>query len=341
MIRVSGTALLLAMTACSGGGGGDQAAADPIALVSLATAQTGAVAHSVTVYGAIERGAGAEYTLAAPAEAILVSVRAPVGTAVGTGQVVAVLRPTPATQAALASAASEARTAAAALARARRLRTDGLASDADVESARTAAESARARQASLLAQVRGLELRAPGTGHVQTVAVNPGDIVAPGATVATISRTGGGLRARFGVDLAIARRLSPGMPLTIAPSGGGTGFAAPIISVDPTVDPQTRLASVFAQMPPRADLGQGQPLTAEVPVAQARSALTIPYQALLDDGGQPYVYVVEAGVARRHDVTTGPASGNLVAISSGLTAGDKIVTQGGTALEDGMKVRAK
>jgi RND family efflux transporter MFP subunit len=341
MIRALAPGLLLALAACSGGSGAEDRSPTPIALVSLAVAQQGSVAQTVTLYGAVERGAEAQYTLAAPVEATLVGVPAPVGTAVARGQLVASLRPTPATQADLFSARATAQPAAAALARAQRLRAGGLSSDADVESARSAAETARARLQGLSRQASGLDLRAPGPGHVETVAFNPGDIVSAGAVVATIARMGGGLRARFGVDPAVARSLSPGATLTISPSGGGQSFATPIASVDPTVDPQTRLASVFAPVPPRAAFGPGEPLSAQLPVARSGSALTIPYKALLDDGGQPYVYVVSKGVAHRRDVTTGPGSGDRIAITKGLMPGDQVVVEGGTAVEDGMKVRTK
>ncbi len=341
MIRTLAPGLLLVLTACSGGNGGQDQSPTPVALVSLATAQQGSVAQTVTLYGAVERGAETQYTLAAPVEATLVAVPAPVGTAVERGQLVAKLRPTPATQADLASARSTAQTAAAALARARRLRADGLASDTDVESARSAAETADARLQSLSRQASGLDLRAPGPGHVETVAINPGDVVSAGATIATIAHAGGGLRARFGADPAIAHGLAPGATLSVSPAGGGQGFATPIISIDPTVDTKTGLASVFSQVPPKVGVGPGQPLSATVAIAHSGTAVTIPYEAILDDGGQPYVYVVTNGVAHRRDVVTGPSSDDRIAITKGVAAGDKIVVQGGTAVEDGMKVRTK
>jgi membrane fusion protein (multidrug efflux system) len=341
MIRALAPVLLLLVAGCSGGSGDSGQNPAPVALVTLATVQWGNVTQTVTLYGSVERGAEAQYTLAAPVEATLVAVPAPVGTAVARGQLVAQLRPTPTTRADLSTASSTAAAAAAALARAERLRKDGLASDADVESARSAATTARAHLQSLTRQTGGLDLRSPGPGHVETVAFNPGDIVSAGAVVATIARAGAGLRARFGADPATAGRLSPGTTLLVSPAGGGASFATSIVSVDPTVDPQTRLASVFARVPPRPDTGPGQALSAETSVAHSGSALTIPYQALLDDGGQPYVYVVANGVAHRHDVTTGPTSGERIAIIQGLSAGEQVVVQGGTAVEDGMKVRTK
>lgn len=341
MIRLYAPMLLLGLAACSGGGStnGDNASA-PVALVSLATAQQTAIEQMVVLYGAVENGAEAQYTLSAPVEAMVDAVLAPAGTAVGRGETVVRLRPSPSTRANLTKALADARTAEAAYARAGRLRADGLASDADVESARAAARSAQALLDSLTAQAGALALRAPGSGYVSTVATNPGDLVQPGTVVATIARTGN-MRARFGVEPGLAKTLSVGSVMQILPVGEGSAFEAPILSIDPTIDPQTRLASIFVSVPAERGLGSGQPLTAKVAVAQSNGAITIPYAGLLDDGGQPYVFVVQAGVAHRHDVATGASDSDRVAITNGIASGDKVVIAGGTGVEDGMKVRTK
>ena len=101
--------------------------------------------------------------------------------------------------------------------------------------------------------------------------------------------------------------------------------------------PQTKLASLFAQVPARLGIGAGQTLSGTVTLQQAGDAVTIPYAALLDDGGQPYVYVVQGGIAHRRDVVPGPADGARVAIEKGVNAGDRVVVKGGTALEDGIR----
>jgi multidrug efflux pump subunit AcrA (membrane-fusion protein) len=70
-------------------------------------------------------------------------------------------------------------------------------------------------------------------------------------------------------------------------------------------------------------------------------ALAIPYAALLDDAGQPFVFVVVKGTAHRRDIVTGPSDGRIVAVTKGLSPGERVVVEGGTALDDGMKVRLK
>jgi RND family efflux transporter MFP subunit len=293
----------------------------------------------VTLYGAVENDAYGRHVLAAPIEARLVAIDAPVGTAVRAGQVVARLAPSPTSRVDLAKARSDAAAARSAYARAQRLRADGLASDADVETARAAAETATATSASMAASSGALTLRTPAAGFIETIAFAPGDIVPAGSAVATLAASGR-LRARFGIDPTLAGRLHRGMALHAATPDGKT-IDLPIQSVDPVVDPQTRLASVFATVPAGAGIGANATLTATVSLAGGGAALSVPYAALLDDAGQPYVFVVANGVAHRREVELGPVGGDRVAIARGLKPGDRVVTAGGTAIEDGMKVRTK
>ena len=310
----------------------------PVALVKTAPVETGSATDALIVYGAAEAGPGGERSLSAPAEAILVSILAPNGTAVSVGQVVATLRPSPTSQLDFARARSDVLAANSVLARARRLRSDGLVSDAEVETARAAATNANATRDSLASRSGGLVLRAPVSGTVQALSARPGDVIAAGAVVATIAARGN-LRARFGIDPVLAQRVRPGQTIQIAPVAGGAAIDARVVGVDPQVDAITRLASVFAQLPGGSVLAPGEPLRGTLAVGATSTGAMIPYGALLDDGGRSYVFVVRNGVAKVQDVTPGNSAGERIAILKGLASGDRVVTEGGTALEDGMKVR--
>ncbi len=330
---------LLALSACSNDTA-DESPPTPVALVKLARVEQGALAQRVTLYGIAEGGAAGKIALTAPTEALVARIIAPVGTRVARGQVIAQLSPAPNTRLDIARASTDTRAADAAYARAKRLRGDGLVGDAEVETARAAAASADATRASLAGRAGALTLRAFASGFVESVAVNPGDLIQAGATVATIARAGD-LRGHFGVDPTTVRALRPGTPLKVEPSAGRAAFAVPIDSVAPVVDPTTKLASVFVRIPAAAGLGVGETLTGTVAVGVSNDALTVPYAALLDDAGQPYVFVVASGVAHRRDLVIGATEGDRVAITKGLRAGEQVVTDGGTAVEDGMKVRTK
>ncbi len=341
-MRVAPLIPFLLLAACGGGGAtgdeGEKAAPEPVAEVGLAPAQLGTAGSAVLAYGTTEAGPGAQAALTAPAEAIVSAVPAPTGTAVVVGQAVVALRPSRATRTEAAKAASDLQAATAAYARALRLRRDGLVSDADVETARAALATARATSANLGLGAGGLTLRAPVAGTVQGLTVKPGDQIAAGANLATIAGRGD-VRARFGVDPALASRLRPGQVVQVQSLAGGAGYPAPVVGVDPAVDPATRLANVYVRVPGAARLAPGEPLRAMLPLGAAASGVAIPYAALLDDGGRSYVFVVRGGAAHRVDVSPGNSSGDTVQILKGVQPGDRVVVEGGTALEDGMKVR--
>ena len=331
-------ALLLA-PACSGSQQGS-AASDPVALVRVGTAEAGQVEEKVLVYGAAENAASGKYVLAAPIEANVVAVAAPAGTPVRAGQVIVRLALSPASQLDSARATAERRSAEQAYARAVRLRADGLVSNAEVDAARAAAATARATVASLSIRGSRLTVRAPGPGYVETISASPGDLVAPGTTLATIARLGD-IRARFGIDPALARQLHADAGVRVKPVGDSAAFTVPILSVNPVVDPQTRLASIFTRLPAAARIGPGETLTGVVTLKPTAASLTIPYAALLDDGGQPFVFVVSKRKAYRRDVMTGAVAGDRIAIVRGLRAGESVVVEGATALSDGMRVRVR
>jgi len=334
---ICGFALLLA--GCSGAAD-DAKEPEPVALVKLAPVAQGGGEQQVTVYGAAEAGGLGKVTLVAPAEATIVAIDAPAGTQVGQGQVVARLAASPTTRVDLVKASSDAQASDAALARALRLRADGLVSNAEVDSARAAAQSARALRSSMAQRASGLTLRAPAAGVVESVTPAVGDLVQPGAAVASVVRPGN-VRVRFGIDPGTARSIRPGMVLSIAGNAARTPLAVTVASISPVVDPQTRLASVYADIPAGSGISPGEALTATIGGGGSTTALTIPYAALLDDAGQPYVYVVVGGVAHRRDVATQPSSGDRVTVTRGLKLGERVVVEGGTAVEDGMKVRTQ
>lgn len=339
-MKKSFCAALLTLAACSGGQSSEESAAEPVALVKLAKAEPAQVQSTARLYGTAEAGAAGTAILTAPEEAIVATVAAPAGSVVSRGQLVVRLVASPTARLDIAKATSDARAAEQAYARAQRLRADGLMSNSDVETARAAAESAGATRASLAARSSALDLRSPFAGHVQAISAALGSMVPGGTAVATINAAGD-LRARFGIDPTLARRIPPGASIHIVPSAGGIGFTAAIQSVDPTVDAQTRLASLFVRIPATAPVGSGQPLSGDLSLPAGGHAPTIPYAALLDDAGQSYVFVVSDGSAHRRDVTTGATDGRRVEVTRGLKPGEAVVIEGGTALADGMKVRTK
>ena len=329
--------LAILLAACGGGTADEAKKPEPTAQVHTASATIGSSSDDVSVYGTSEAGPAGARAVISPAEAIVVAVRAPTGTSVGAGQVVVTLRPSPATRIEIAKNASDVAIATTAYQRAIRMRADGLVSNADVDTARGALATASATNRNLGLRGGVATITAPGAGTVQGLTLKPGDQVAAGAVIASIGSVSD-VRARFGVDPAVAQRVHPGQPIKISLIDGSRAATVTVVGVDPQVDPATRLASVDAGVPAGAGIGAGEPLRATLSVGASSTGVSIPYSALLDDGGRSYVFVVKGGVAKAQDVSPGNSSGDRIQILKGLNPGDKVVIEGGTALEDGMKV---
>jgi RND family efflux transporter MFP subunit len=113
--------------------------------------------------------------------------------------------------------------------------------------------------------------------------------------------------------------------------------------VAPSVDPQTRLALVYVDLPPA--LSGDMPLKAGM-FASGRfelgtsNALTVPQQSIAVRDGFSYVYRLNADSrVSQLKVTTGRRLGDRVEIVGGLAADAPIVVTGAGFLNDGDLVR--
>jgi len=78
-----------------------------------------------------------------------------------------------------------------------------------------------------------------------------------------------------------------------------------------------------------------------IEIDKVPGALTIPVEALFDEGGNTYVYIVEGDVLNRVEVEVGTLTETEVQLTSGVSEGDTVALSGPTELVDGMKVKAK
>ena len=68
------------------------------------------------------------------------------------------------------------------------------------------------------------------------------------------------------------------------------------------------------------------------------NVLTIPIEALFDEGGTSFVYLVEDGMLARTEVEIGTLTETSVEVVSGVAEGDTVALSGAVELVDGMPV---
>jgi hypothetical protein len=110
--------------------------------------------------------------------------------------------------------------------------------------------------------------------------------------------------------------------------------------VGPTVDPQSRMALVYVDLPAETDAGlrAGMFARGEFDVGRA-PALTLPQSAVLLREGFAFVFRIEGDKVAQTKVAVGRRAGDLIEITAGLDEGAAVVAQGAGFLADGDTVR--
>ncbi|MFN9478108.1 MAG: efflux RND transporter periplasmic adaptor subunit [Betaproteobacteria bacterium] len=239
-------------------------------------------------------------------------------------------------EAALAEAQANAR-------RTRELADKGFISPQGGVQAATAEQTAAARVQAARARVQAEQVRMAQT---RVLAPDDGVISARSATVGSLTGgqdlfkliRGGRLEWRAEVPAADLDRLRPGLTARLT-LPGGEAVPGTLRTVAPTVDPQTRNALVYVDLPAQSSARAGMFARGEFQLAQA-PALTVPQSALLLRDGFAYVFKLESdNRVAQTKVAVGRRSGERVEIKDGLAAGTRIVASGVGFLNGGDVVR--
>ncbi|MBL8490007.1 MAG: efflux RND transporter periplasmic adaptor subunit [Rhodocyclaceae bacterium] len=218
----------------------------------------------------------------------------------------------------------------------------------------TAEQTATARAEATRARVRAVELRlsytrivAPDDGVISARAATAGSLTVPGQELFRLIR-GGRLEWRAEVTAAELVRIPPGAAAVLTSPTGSKVRGTVRISA-PTVDPQTRNAIVYVDLPASAAgvLRAGMFARGEFELGRS-PALTLPQGAVVLREGFAYVFRIDEGGKAAGDgpvrvvqskVTVGRRAGERVEITGGLDAGAKVVATGAGFLADGDLVR--
>jgi HlyD family secretion protein len=340
-------------------GAAGAAAAKPAMTVTVQAPTTVGWPVALAAHGSV--AAWQEASVGAEANGLrLTEVRAQVGDRVRAGQVLAVFdaqavqAEVQAARAAVAEATATAAEAQANAERARSLQGSGALSDQQLAQLATAAVTAQARVASAQAQLALQELRlrhatvlAPDAGVISARTATVGAVVPAGSELFRLIRQGR-LEWRAEVPAAEMARVQPGQAVTVQVPGGGA-VQGRVRTVAPTVDPQSRVGLIYADLQGSgaAALKAGMFARGELRLGE-QPALTVPLQAVVNRDGFAYLFTLAApvdaqGTARvtRLKVQTGRRMGDRVELLAGLPTGrpPEVVVQGAGFLNDGDTVK--
>jgi RND family efflux transporter MFP subunit len=267
------------------------------------------------------------------------------------GQVLAVIDRSVQVQQAEAQAAqidvaeADANLAQANLDRALQLVARGFVSKADVDRLTATRDAAVARVKVAEAQLRELRARnerlnvyAPATGYVLQRNVEPGQTVGAGSNALFTIASGGEMEMLAQLSEEQLAKLSVGTMASVIPAGSDKRFSGQVWQVAPTIDQTTRQGTARIALSFAPELRPGGFATARINSGSFR-ATVLPESAVLADEEGGFVYVVgpDNKVTRRA-VKTGAVTARGIAITEGLTGGERVVLRAGGFLNAGETV---
>lgn len=237
----------------------------------------------------------------------------------------------------------------------------GAASQLEIDQAELSLQQARAGRDSTLAQLEaGMQSYKSNLEQLATVLE---DVDAHGNVIAPVSGTLVSLNAvensfvsasmpvavidgpeqmkvTVSVSEALVPKLAIGDEADVNVSAVDAAFSATIRSVEKTANVQTKLYTVTLSVPAEtAGLMSGMFADVTFRTDTSESAIVVPTEAIQTSGTTQYVFVVEGGSAKYVEVTTGLTGNGITEITSGLSAGQQLVTVGQAYLSDGDPVR--
>lgn len=195
--------------------------------------------------------------------------------------------------------------------------------------------AAQSRRSALAGGGAGVPVVAPISGEVLETAMVQGQGVSGGQQLLRIGNpsalwlvarvpeaSAGQVAQPQGLEIAL-----PGESLSLNRGNGLT-----LVQGGSAIDPATRTLPVIFAWNSR-QLRPGQIVQGQLLIGAGSPALTIPASAILNEGGQDVVYVQIAGETfQRRPITILRRSGSRVAVEGQLEAGERVVSQGASAI---------
>ncbi|MGA8111404.1 MAG: efflux RND transporter periplasmic adaptor subunit [Acidobacteriaceae bacterium] len=201
-------------------------------------------------------------------------------------------------------------------------------------------ESAQGKYQAAEAQLNYSEIRSPIAGVVTDRPLYAGETAAAGAPLVTVMDVSA-LLARLHLPQSQVQMLKTDDPASVAVPGIDHPVPGKITMISPALDPGSTTVELWVRIEnPHRDLRPGTAVKVTLSSSAIPNALVVPTVAIvLTNVGQRAVMVLDKdSVAHLTPVTTGVVDGGSTQILSGVSAGQRIVTQGAYGLDDGAKV---
>ena len=171
------------------------------------------------------------------------------------------------------------------------------------------------------------------SGVIESRNQDPRDMAAPQVPMFTIANKDS-MIVEFNVSEAALLNMNIGDSVKIEKNN--TVYTGRITETAISVDARSGLFTVKARLdsPPESLLG-GSAVKVYAETQKAARSIVIPIDSVYYEGGAPYVFVAENGLAKKVSIETGIANNRDIQVLSGITANDLVIVTWNSNLRDG------
>lgn len=202
-------------------------------------------------------------------------------------------------------------------------------------------KSAQSETQLINAQLAKTTIRAPFSGRIGLRSISKGTYVTPETVVARLFNTSQ-VKITFSIPEKYATQMKTGNTLTFTTAGSKEKYTAKVYAIEPGVEVETRTLRLRAVADnPQGKLLPGTFANVELPLEKITDALLVPTEAMIPIQNGKKVFITRNGKAKEVIVETGARTEKDILVTSGLKAGDTVLTTGVMALKDDSPVKVR
>ncbi|MBR1419205.1 MAG: efflux RND transporter periplasmic adaptor subunit, partial [Synergistaceae bacterium] len=208
-------------------------------------------------------------------------------------------------------------------------------SQSEVDSAYAALKSAEAAMKSSQSTLQRTSLKASIDGIVSARNVEPGEVAEAGVPLISIVDPKE-MEAELMVSKKDIAKINKNTRIDIVVDGvTSSGW---VKRASPEAQNGSGLYTVVVGVPETSGILPGTYLEGRFMVSKQDDVIVIPSNAVIYRGDKQSVYIAENGKAKAVEIKTGEGREGRVVVTSGLKAGDELITSGNRVLYDGVDV---
>ncbi|UKT63100.1 efflux RND transporter periplasmic adaptor subunit [Pedobacter mucosus] len=223
--------------------------------------------------------------------------------------------------------------------RAQQLLEKGAISQEEYDTSLADLKSLKAQSQLIRAQLAKATIRAPFSGKIGLRSISAGTYLTPATVIANLVSTNP-VKITFSVPEKYAGQIKLGSTISFTTDGSSKENVGKVYAIEPGINAATRTLQIRALAPNANNaLLPGSFAKIKLALNTLQNAILIPNEAVVPVLKGKIVYIQKDGKAKEVKVEAGTRTDENIVITSGLKAGDTVLTTGSMALKKDAPVK--